>query len=350
MEALAQNLAKEGYEVTVTCGRPYVARDINKVGGVKLAHLFSLDPRKTGGWAHVLLEIGLIWWSKPEVAHVHGWRTGALSLVAARLCPETTFVWTVDGPPNLPQWAARAIGREAVKVFDVVTAPTRALQYRLARDIKVAAEYVPDGYQAYSAPPIPLKHFGLRKGQQYALTLNSTPAAVRQVAKAYQKAGARKKLVVPRAATGPLARLARQYTFLHFAGEQGGRGRQTLLEQALVVIADKETSREELLQAMECGKPVVAITPLPAEEVLGGAALLIKAEDRKNLANTLKAVLNSKQKQVVWGRKAKRRARAHFTWERILSEYKAFYHHPRVRTVVLDSAKPASSARAATVR
>lgn len=338
VEALAQHLAEDGHEVTVTCGQPFVSKNITDFNGVKLAHLFSLDPNKTGGWVHTVLEVALVWWKRPDVVHIHGWRMAALSRVIALLLPEATFVWTINAVPNLPRWMVGMIIRGAVRMFDVVTVPTRALQYSLARDFKVTAEYIPDGYVACSAADIPLKHFGLRKGQQYALALVSTPAALRQMTKAYDKAGWRKKLVVLQASKGAFSRLAKEFAFLHFAGEQAGRGLATLLAQASVVIAGPGASSNSLLQAMEYGRPIVALSPSPVEEVLGGAALFVKTGDRENLAYVLKSVLNSKQKQAVWGAKARRRARAHFTWARILPEYEALYHYPQVRVVALDSA------------
>lgn len=338
VEALAQMLAEEGHEVTVTCGQPFVPKNINDFNGVKLAHLFSLDPGKADGWVRTVLEMGLIWWTNPDVVHVHSWRMAALCRVAVLLRPETTFVWTVDALPHLPRWAVGRVARRAAKMFDAVTVPTRALQYSLARDIKVAAEYVPDGYVASNAPDIPLKHFGLRKGQQYALALAEAPADVRQVAKAYDKAGLRKKVAVLQEPKGASSRLAKKFTFLHFVGEQSGRRLATLLSQASVVVAGQDVSSDSVLQAMEYGRPIVVLAPSPAEEVLGGAALFVKAGDEEGLAQVLKSVLNSKRRQTVWGAKAHRRARAHFTWTRILPEYEALYHYPLVRAVALDSA------------
>ncbi|MFH1354501.1 MAG: glycosyltransferase family 4 protein [bacterium] len=350
VQSLAQMLAKDGHDVAVTCGRPFVSKNISCFNGVELVHLFSLGPNKAEGWVHTFLELITMWWRNPDVVHVHGWKMAALARVAALLRPETTYVWTVDAVPDLPRWMVRLVAGSAKKVFDAVTVPTRALQYGLARDIKVTANYVPDGYVNSELPDIPLKHFGLRKGQQYVLALVETPAAVRKVARAYVKAGLRKKLVVLREGKGDFSRLAKKYSFLHLAGEQTGRGLATLLAQASIIVVDSDSSPDTALQAMACGKTIIAITPSPAEEVLGGAALFVGDKNKPALAEVLKSVAGSAARQAAWGRKAKKRAQAHFAWERILPDYEALYHYPRVRSVALDSAINTSFTKLPAVR
>lgn len=339
VQALAQALVRDGHDVAVTCARPFVSRNISRFNGVELVHFFSLPPALVGRWVHTFLELVIIWWRQSDVVHVHGWKLAALCRVAVFLAPRSTFVWTVDAIPSWPLWIVRPIARGAAKVFEAVTVPTRALQYVLARDLRVATDYVPDGYASAALPNIPLKHFGLRHGQQYVLTLAGTPQAARAVARAYAQAGLRRKLVVLKEREDVWARLAKQFSFLHFAGEQSGRALSTLLAQAAVVVADNDASREAILQAMDYSRPVVAITPSPAEEVLGGAALSVKADDAAGLTAVLKSLVRSCQRQAVWGAKAHRRARAHFTWSRIMPEYVALYHYPRVKSVALDSAR-----------
>ena len=162
VQALAQVLVGDGHDVAVTCAQPFVPRNISRFNGVELVHLFSLDPTKAGGWIHTFLELVIIWWRQSEVVHVHGWKLAALCRVTAFLAPGSTFVWTVDVVPSWPLWVVRPIARGAAKVFDAVTVPTRALQYMLARDLRVTTDYVPDGYASTALPNIPLKHFGLR--------------------------------------------------------------------------------------------------------------------------------------------------------------------------------------------
>lgn len=340
VQALAQALAEGGHDVAVTCARPFVSRNISRFNGVELVHLFSLPPALVGRWVRTFLELVIIWWRQSDVVHVHGWKLAALCRVAAFLAPRSTFVWTVDAIPSWPLWIVRLIARSAAKVFEAVTVPTRALQYVLARDLRVATDYVPDGYASAALPNIPLKHFGLRHGQQYVLTLAGMPQAARAVARAYAQAGLRRKLVVLKEREDVWARLAKRFPFLHFAGEQSGRALATLLAQAAVVIVnDDDAPHDAILQAMGYGRAVVATTPSPAEEVLGGAALFVKADDTAGLTTVLKSVVGSYQRQAAWGAKAQRRARAHFTWSRIVPEYVALYHYPRVKSVALDSAR-----------
>jgi len=340
VQALAQALAEDGHDVAVSCGQPFVSQNISRFNGVELVHLFSLDPAKAGGWVHAFLELVIIWWRQSDVVHVHGWKLAALCRVAAFLTPRSTFVWTVDAIPSWPLWIVRPIVRGAAKVFDAVTVPTRALQYVLARDLRVTTNYVPDGYTSAALPNIPLKHFGLRHGQQYVLTLAGTPQATRAVARACAQAGLRRKLVVLKEQRGVWTRLAKRFPFLHFAGEQSGRALATLLAQAsVVVVADNDAPHDAILQTMDYGRAVVATTPSPAEEVLGGAALFVKADDATGLTAVLKSVAGSCRRQAAWGAKAQRRARAHFTWPRIVPEYVALYHYPQVKPVTLDSAR-----------
>jgi len=340
VEALATSLAETGHEVVVTCARPFISRSIKRFNGVELKHLFSLNSEKPGGWIHAFLELMSVWRRKSDAVHMHGWQLAVLSPMAVLLNPEASFIWTVDVLPDQPRWLLRLVVRWAVASCDVVTVPTRQLQYRLLQELGVRSYYVPDGYQMYSLPNLPLSRLGMRKGQ-YCVTIAMKPREVRFIARAYAKAKTRKKLVVLQRRKGYFKRLAREFSFLYFVGDPGRREMASLLSQAAMVIAaGHETALETLLYVMDSGKAVVATAQPQFEETLGVSAQFVREGDEEGLTQALRSVVNNKKQQAVWGAKARRRARRHFKWSRIVSEYLELYHSPVALPVPVDSARP----------
>lgn len=69
-----------------------------------------------------------------------------------------------------------------------------------------------------------------------------------------------------------------------------------------------------MLEAMACGKPVIAANTSSLPEIVGAAGLLIDPTDPKALANAIEEVLGNTQLQQSLSERGRRRARA-FTWE-----------------------------------
>ena len=338
VQALAEVLTNKGHEVSVLCAQPFASRHLTNFNGVELVHCFSLNPEKSGGWIHSLFELVTVWKEQPDVVHIHGWRMAVMARLAVLLSPESTFVWTIDNVPGLKKGLVRLAARRTAEVVDVVTAPTRELQYIALNNWGVRARYVPDGYNEISGTEMARKQLSLRKGQ-YILCTAAASQDVRRVAKAYSKAGTKKKLVILQERKGYWKRLGKEFPFLFFAGELGGRRLKALIDgAAVVIVSEGETPVDTLFQAMSSGKAIAAAARAGYEEILGVSAQYFRDGDTDGLAQLLRGVAVNVRAQKSWGKKAGLRAYKHFQWLRIAEEYISLYHYPLVRTVAVDSA------------
>jgi glycosyltransferase involved in cell wall biosynthesis len=338
VEALALALAAAGHQVTVTCAPPFVARSLRHFNGITLKHIASLNPQRPGGWLHTLLSLRLIW--RHQVIHLHGWRMAALSPVAVLLKPLATYIWTVDTFPKRYHRLAGFVARRAAAACDIVTVPTREFQWHLLAGFGIHAQYVPDGYVAEALPHVPVSRFGVKAGQ-YCITTATSAADVREVAQAYAQTKTRKRLVVLAENKGNLRRLSRKYAFLHFTGAVGRREELSLLgAAAAVIVAGGDTPHELLLQIMHGSGAIIAQTLPRYEEVLGVSALFVKPGDVAGLTEALNDLVLRKERQAHFGARARRRAKAHFAWTRIVPEYLELYHASIAQAVALDSAQP----------
>ena len=337
-EALSTLLADMGHSVYVICTKPYVSKNLLNFNGVNLVHRPSLLPNREGGLMHDLVSVLTIWTKKPDVVHFQGWRAVMLAPLAIVLRPETTYVWTIDSCPQQRIRIMRQITRLVEGLFDVITVPSRELQHYMLYNFNVRAMYIPDGYTASETPLLPLKYFGIRLSG-YTLTTATHAKSVRMVAKAYKKAGGRRKLVVMTEEKGPLKRLGREYTFLSFVGELKGRPLYSLIERAgLIILTGENTSVDTVLRTMNAGKAIVATSEVGYQEVLGVSAPIAKNGDVEGMADLLFPLIKNEGARLVAGRKTRKRAQAHFTWKRILPEYIELYHYPLLRAVPMDSA------------
>lgn len=342
VQRLASLLAHEGHTVTVLATSPYSPRHIRKWGRVAIRHVLSFHPEQSGGWLYQLLSLRSVFEMQPDVVHVHGWQAACLSRVAALLSPESTFVWTISSLPSLHPWLTRFVTWMCAGVFDAITTPSRALQYQLLTTWLIRVTYVPDGYTAPVLADIPAAHFSLRK-YQYCITESHTSKELAALIRAYGKTKSKKKLVVlVPMISARLARLAKKHSFVALIEGATPRVATSLIRQAAVFIASEDmSSLENVLTAMDASRAVVAFNYSGYQEVLGTTAAFAAQGDTQELVKLLSAVMFYPHQQTIWGKRAQKRARRHFTWSRILEEYVTAYHYPAVRRVMLDSIQPA---------
>ena len=325
VENLARLLAQQGHKVTITCENSYSATRLRRFGTMELLY--------RGSFAR-LRNLMLIWRRQPNVVHIQGWKTALFVRLAAILSPQTTYIWTVSELPAHTLRTKLAI-RNAKRLFDAITTPSRQLQYQLLLRHDLRTSYIPDGYSTPVLKDIPAKQWGLRAGQ-YCVTMATSLAELRWVVRAYSQLKTRKKLVTLLPESPELRRLQKRHTFLVSVMPLGERAQFSLLRQASAVIFDAASPAEEILQTMDAKRPVIAVRH---EEVMGTTGSIVKQGDVKGLAEALKAAMSSK-KMSASGTKARQRARRHFQWTRIVDEYIALYHYPFVRRVPLDSVLP----------
>ncbi|MEX1997674.1 MAG: glycosyltransferase family 4 protein [Candidatus Andersenbacteria bacterium] len=336
---LGRALAQRGHRVTVVTTKPYSNPTLRNYYGITFVPKASFDREYPGGWLYVILSLLTLWRQQPDVAHLHGWRTASLAWLAALLSPETTFIWTVDALPQHFPLAARLVARQAGRVCDVMTTPTRTLQYLLLQHYNLRAAYIPDGYTRQLLKDIPLASLGLGlRKEQYCLLLASEVTTIRAALRAYATTKSRKKLVIVAEPTAAWERLINRKSFVHFIGKKYGRQLRTLVRQAACVIATEDTPNlEVLLQAMDSGRSIIAANISLYQELLGVTAQFYRSKRRNELSGLLQATIKRRSFQRAWGATARQRARHHFTWERVLPEYLAAYRYREVVVVPLDS-------------
>jgi len=338
VEALAQEMAGRGHNVTVTCAAPFASKNIKNFNGVSLSHVFSLHPEKSGGWVHSVLSALSTVYSRPDVIHIQGWKMAVLVKIIKMINSEAVIVWTVDCIPNIGARWAKFVARQAESVCDGVSVSTRQLQYLMLNLYGIKARYIPDGYSDNKyLTEMPLKHYGVRKGQ-YLVCLASKPKDVSFVARAYEKSGSKKKVVALADKKGYMVRLAKKYSFLRFVGEITDRPAESLIKgAAAVIVSSSGESVSTILKAMKNGRATVAITDPLYEETLGTAAQYVKDGDVDALSRILKAIVKDIRQQKLWGQKAKKRAQRYYQWPDLADQYYKLYRYPLTRSVAVDS-------------
>lgn len=334
VQALATKLVNTGHIVAVTCTAPVVSRRLRNFKGVELLHYPSFDPTKPGGMLYNLLSLFSLWRRQPDVAHLHGYTAAALLLVAVLFSPRTTFVITLDHLPRRAPRLSRIVLRQAGAIADAITAPTRTLHYQLRTQFGINTAYIPDGYDPLMAPEINLRHFGVRKGQ-YCLMMPASLDELRWLIREYSRLSTKKPLVALFETTPEAQRLQKRYPLLLLASPQSPRTMETLTRHAAVVIAGKNPPLSSPLTAMAAQRAIVALpTPLN-QETLGTTAQFFT--NGPSFRALLQPLTKSRLNQSSWGRLSSRRARTHFTWERIFPEYRALYQPAVTTPVQIDS-------------
>ncbi len=307
IQALASRLVSVGHRVDAFTSEP----SIRNLGGVRQRHVPSLMPEAPGGWLYTVLCLVLTVWQRPHLVHIHGWQMAALLPVLTAFLPEATAVWTIDDWPTWPGWITSFIARAGAYLCDAVSVPRRDIQWQLLRETGVRAEYIPDGFDPHQSLLPSIRQFGLWRGR-YTAVIAQTPADIAWVKRAYAKVKTRKKLVV-------------------VESPSGGRVERAILSgAAAIVIANKDTPCATVLSAMESGRPIVAVAAPLLEETLGITAAFIAPKAEDELTRALGSLKPAP--------KAQKRARAHFSWDRIFLDYWHLYQ-PAAFLVPLDSAQ-----------
>ncbi len=301
VEAIAIKLAKIGHKVTVKADKSFISSSVKNWHGVEIV-------RKNVLW--------LAWKQQPDVIHVHGWKLAGFAWLLALLSPQSTLIWTVDELPERTHLILSLISWQAKRVFDVITTPTRTMQYRLLTQLNLSVAYIPDGYGVPSIPDISLNNWRIRRNQYVvAYAAKGDQLAVKR---AYKVLRTRQRL-------------------LFVSPETTLRVATTLLRNAGVVIFASPTPVGALLQAMDAGRAIIATTNSVHEETLGTAAKFITSGSTEQLAKLLKKLVVSKQDQLRLGVQAALRAQSHFGWYKIILEYLAAYYSTVLVPVSVDS-------------
>lgn len=343
--ALAQRLSANGQKVTILGTSPHITS--GSWQGVKLVSKASLDPTKPGGFLYNLLSVWYVVRAQSDVVHAHGMQLAFIIRLMRFLLPRTTLVLTIDSLPDLKNWLVRQYMIFCAKAFTRITTPTRQLQYRLLTELGLRVTYVPDGYSESKIPMVKISRWRLQE-KDYLVLLDKSVSSIRALAKIYKKSGLKTNLVVLHEKEGAIKRLSKNYPFVKAVGDLQGRSRQSLLAGASgVVLLDNTTPVNVVLETMNAGCPIVAVTDSTYQETLGVTGLFVKEGGYADVVQTMAALLLDTSLGLKLGRMAKKRAQRHFQWDHILEEYKNAYHALNNVLIPLDSARLVSFTRAA---
>lgn len=334
VQALAEKLVAVGHRVAVTCTQPTVSRRLRNVKGVELVHYPSFDPTKPGGLLYNLLSLFSVLRRQPDVVHLHGYTAVSLLWLAVLFSPRSNLVVTLDHLPRRAPRLSRLVLRQARAIADTITVPTQTLHYQLRTQFGITTNYIPDGYDPFTGPEINLRHCGVRKGQ-YCLTMPTSLNELRWLIREYSRLSTKKPLVASFEITAETKRLQKRYPLLLLASPASPRPLQTLTRHAAVVITGKNPSLNSLLTAMANQRAIVAMPAPLAQETLGPTAQFFT--NGPVFRTILQPLTKSRLNQSHWGRLAAHRARAHFTWERILPAYRTLYQPATTQPIKLDS-------------
>lgn len=324
VEMLAQEASRRGQTVTLTATPPYISPRLSHAHGVTIVRHASLNPQQPGGWVYIALSFWTLWRQQPDVAHLHGWRAGALAWLAALLTPESKIVWTIDTLSPQKNTRERLILRQAAYVCDMVTVPSRTLQYLLHTLYNVRAHYIPDGYAPATLRPLSLSHMGLRSGQYYVV-LGGSVKTLQRIHKLYGKIISRKKLVLVAADGETVPATAKEPRAVWLENVFSRRLDAVLRGAAAVIIADETVTTETLLSAMAHGRAIFAPAVARYEEVLGVDGHYFRLTRLQELTALWRAATKKNFTGRLLGAQAQARASRHFTWERVTKEYIAAY-------------------------
>jgi glycosyltransferase involved in cell wall biosynthesis len=312
--------------------------------------------------------------SRPDLAHAHFWPSGLASLAGARdlgIPVVQTFHLVRAKPRKRPDRRPRELARMRVKAslareVDAVLAGTSEEMRELARlgVPRAGIQVVPAGVDTGEfAPEGPVAK---RNGRRRLLTVGPLTAeqgvdiVIRSLAEVPDA-----ELVV---AGGPArGKLRQDVVYQHLAGlarELGVASRVTftgsvspgelpaLLRSAdmLVSAAWDEPFGTVALQAMACGKPVVAsaVGIYPDAVIDGTTGALVPPGHPSLLARRVRNLLSSPLQLEAFGIAAADRARARYSWERIGQETARAYERclaiSRGQNTPADPGEPALAA------
>lgn len=330
-QTLAHTLSRAGHQVYVACKKSYRKPFLRNVNGIQCIYSGFSNHSLISKLLDIVSTIYIAWKLNPDVVHFQSWSSAAAVRIVALLRPKTTFIWTISHIPN-NAFITQCIALQARAAFDAISTPYRDLQYKLLVEYGIRAQYIPDGYTRPVLVDIAPKHWSIRKNQ-YIFSTATTKLEAQSILNAYKALKSRRKLIF--CTTDPsLLHLARRNKNIICLNPVFGRSLSSLVRQASVVIAlEPIVPSSLLLQAMDAERPIIISTHPFHEEIVGTGAYIVPSQTQAGLEYALRLALAQKVNTT-----ASKRAKAHFTWPRVVEEYMILYSYPYIQRVPLDSA------------
>ncbi len=338
VRALTSSAARHGYMVTVGCpDGGDLPRWTAKAGGAWLPLPLTRSPGLVDS-AHLVALRTLI--RGADLLHLHASKAGALGRLALLgMSPEERpaciftphgWSWLVGGP-LAP--AYRRFERAAARLADVIVSVSEEDRHAGAEVLGVDAARIrvipngvdtrlfgPDGPRAErSTSPliVCVGRFDVAKGQDIAL---HALARMRTV-------DARLRLVGDGPTRGALVQLAGRLGIadrVELTGFDAAPARHMRAADIVLVPSRWDAQSLVLLEAMACGRPVVA-TKVPGVRALDGVGAVVPREDPETIARALDGLLSDAVRRDRMGAAARDRAVAEFDLRRCMERYRILW-------------------------
>lgn len=341
VEHLAVELVKMGHEAVVYTRPHYIGSKYTSYKGVELVSVPHIYTKYLDAVSHTFL-VCLAAWRRKDVDVIHFQSIGPSLFIPLMkiLRPRTPIVATFHSQCyHQSKWGffARKVlqaGEWMVcHLADEVIAVSKVLQeyahMRYRRDVR----YIPNGVHVCEEAPAQMitERYGLHK-ESYVFAMSRMLRTKRfhDLISAYREIQTDKKLVIAYADTHDDGYLHEVQSLA--AGDdriiliprkhQNQQLRKELLTNAAVFVlpSDTEGLAITLLEAMACGRCVLASDIIENRNVVQGAGATFRMGDVKDLRTELAALLNDPMQRTQYGHAAQQRVAQEFAWSQIAQD------------------------------
>jgi glycosyltransferase involved in cell wall biosynthesis len=335
-EQVGSRLAERGHDVTVYV-RPYV--DVGDVyRGVRIRHLPSINTKHLDALSHTFLASLDVLFASLDVVHYHALGPSVFSLLP-RLRGLKTIAHVHGLDWQRAKWstfASRCLrtAEYAAMYFPHRTiAISKTLKTYLETKYKRPVDYVPTGVEMHEyREPREIARWGLKK-ERYILFLSRLvpEKGCHHLLDAYEGLATDKQLVIAGSAAHADAYIAslqgRRGSKVIFTGNVTGRTLEELFSNAYVYVLPSEVEglAHSLLQALSCGRCVLASDIGPNKEALGDCGLTFRSRDSSDLRRKLQYLLDNPAFVADRAAMAQARVRQHYSWETVVDSLERIY-------------------------
>ncbi len=346
VEELSTRLVQHGHEAIVYTRPNYTDKRLKEYRGVKLISLPSVATKNLDAISHTILAcLDLIFRKrKVDIIHFHSIGPSSLIWLVKIFKPRTPVISTFHSQCYLhKKWGVFArlylkSGELAsCKLADKTVVISESLKKLAKSKYSTSAEYIPSGAAIKERVAIHEieKKWGLREGG-YILTVSRLlpVKGIHYLIKAYGRIKTDKKLVIAGGGVytdkyiNQLKALAKDNDNIIFTGNLSGEILDELYSNAYLFIQPSEIEglSVALLEAMSFGLPVLTSDIPENMEAVGGAGLLFKNKDIKDLENQLIYAFNNPDLIREKAKEAKERVKKYYNWDVIVGEIIRVYN------------------------
>jgi glycosyltransferase involved in cell wall biosynthesis len=335
-EQVGWRLAERGHEVTVYV-RPYV--DVGGTyRGVRIKRLPSINTKHLDALSHTLLASLNVLFTDIEVVHYHALGPSVFSFLPRLRGLKTVahvhgLDWQRAKWSTVASGCLRAAEHAAVRFPHRTIAISTTLQRYLEAKYERPIAYVPTGVETIEyREPREITKWGLtREGYILFLSRLVPEKGCQHLIEAYASLATNKQLVIAGSSThadGYIASLRRRSTpNVIFTGSVTGRTLEELFSNAYIYVLPSEVEGlpHSLLQAMSCGRCVLASDIAPNKEALGGCGLTFRSRDPLDLRRQLQHLLDNPGFVRDQAAISQTRVRQYYSWDNVVDSLEVIY-------------------------